>query len=119
MQRLGYLFITSILFSGIILNNLIPTKFIELGDIKHDCLIDAESRLACGFPLRIKEVTLYDLELIAGISDLLGNRLIERKSAIINKARNYHLKDKHKAFEIVHGIGEAKAKKLAKDLLVE
>jgi len=70
---------------------------------------DAESTLACGQRLYLSQVDLYDLELIPGLSDALGNRILAKRDDINRKARLLPELKSYQAFEIVKGIGPKKA----------
>lgn len=79
---------------------------------------DTESLFAFGNKLSFSRSDVYSLELIPGISDLIANRLLKMKGAIIQKSQGLKSNVKHTSFTQVYGIGIKTAEKLAIYLLL-
>ena len=79
----------------------------------------AEQRFAEGQKVSLSSVDLYDLELIPGVSDRLGQNILEDREKIIQKAKLPNLKKDFSPFEMAHGVGPKKAKMLSNYLLAE
>jgi hypothetical protein len=75
---------------------------------------DAESRLALGEPLELSTASIYDLELIAGISDTMATRIMEKKGEILLQASLLPPERRWLALTLVHGIGPKKGAHLAR-----
>ena len=75
-----------------------------------------ESTLALNQPLKVDQVGIFELELISGISDTLANNILRKRADMLSLAATLLTEEKHAALELVHGIGPAKAKTLAKNL---
>lgn len=75
---------------------------------------NAEAMLAIGQKLSFHRADLYDLELLPGVSDTIGLRLLNSKQTILCRLKQLSPNERYKAFTTVHGIGTAKAKALSK-----
>ena len=73
---------------------------------------DAESKLALGQRLKLEACDVFALELIPGISDTLAFKMVEKRSTIAETAQYLSHSSKHRALEIIHGIGKKTAQKL-------
>lgn len=72
----------------------------------------SEQQFVLGRKIPFSTADLYDLELIPGISDILGNNILKAREKILTTARSRNLTD-HRPFELAHGVGERTAKKLS------
>lgn len=77
---------------------------------------DGETRLALGEKLDLARASVFELELISGVSDRLAGRLIEQKGAIIAQASLLPPERRWVALTLVHGIGPKTAQKLSHDI---
>jgi hypothetical protein len=74
---------------------------------------DAESTLATGGKILLSCADLYEIELIPGVSDTLGLEILAKRAAIIQRAADLPPAERHRALELVHGIGPKISRKLA------
>src|SRR3990167_8543503 len=70
---------------------------------------DGESILARGEKLELSTASIYDLELITGISDKLAQAVLSKREEIRLRAAKLQMKQKKSALIPVHGIGEKRA----------
>ncbi len=80
---------------------------------------EAEDIFAYGHRISLKNATMYELELIPGVSDTLAKNILEDREKIIKKAITLPPKDRHTALELAHGIGVKTAKKLDRYLEIQ
>lgn len=71
-----------------------------------------EQQFALGNSVPLSIVDLYDLELIPGVSDKLGNNILSKRQEIITDALLNGLNNQSDPFELVHGVGKKSASKL-------
>ena len=85
-----------------------------LGQVAHirTSATDAETLLALGERIDFSRASLFDLELIPGISDRLATLLMLKKGEIHLRSRFFAPRDRYQAFMIVRGIGPKTAEKL-------
>ena len=74
---------------------------------------DPESLLAQGKKLPLATADIYALELIPGISDTLAHKIIATRLAVHSVSSFLRPSTKHRAFEVIHGVGPKTAKKLS------
>ncbi len=77
---------------------------------------NAEAAFALEQRIVFSRASIYELELIPGISDTLAFRIEAARPAILSAAAGESSKTRHLAFTTVHGIGEEIAQKLNKYL---
>lgn len=77
---------------------------------------DAESRLAAGKRIELCRAGMFELELIAGIADALAFEILRKKRAVLAAARALPPGARHRALELVHGIGRKRAQSLSRHL---
>lgn len=78
--------------------------------------IDAESALSCSIRLSLETADLYDLELIGGISDTRAEKILHSRAVIRSLAGWLRSEHRHRAFEVVYGIGARTATLLAQQI---
>ena len=79
----------------------------------------AEQQFALGRKVKFSSVDLYDLELIPGISDKLGNSILEARPKVLAWSPSTKAEKKLNPFELIKGVGKGTAAKLEKYLILE
>lgn len=74
-------------------------------------MTDAESLLATGGKIALSTATPYELMLIPGISDIVADKIISARPAVLRSARHLPVQSQYRALTVVHGIGEKMAQK--------
>lgn len=77
-----------------------------------------EAILACGNKLPLSELTIADSQLLSSIPEAALKELIEHKFEVIAHGLSLPQKRAHEAFEMIDGIGKARAAELNKVLLL-
>jgi hypothetical protein len=80
---------------------------------------DGESLLALGQPIPLSRASLYDLELIKGLSDRTAGRILERKGEILLQASLLPEGRKWEALTLVQGIGPKNGRRLSEFIALE
>jgi len=80
---------------------------------------DAESLIALGQPIPLSRASIFDLELISGVSDRMASRILEKKGEILTQATILPPERKWLALTLVHGIGPKNGRKLARWIAFE
>jgi len=92
----------------------VPPSLFDL--LKHP---GSETILALGGRLSLRHAGLYDLELIPGISDRLGQELLKNRSAILAAAKTMPPAQRYRALELTKGVGPKTALKLSEWLSLD
>ena len=79
----------------------------------------AEQQFALGRKIPLSSADLYDLELIPGVADNLASNIIEKRSQIILEDQLKTKNSRKLSFEMIHGVGNKTAEKLARYLSPE
>ena len=93
--------------------HLLPRRYatsnITLPAVAPAAITQSETRLALGLKIPLRQASVYDLELIPGISDVLANRLVKATWQIMVQSLYSQGAPPEAALALVHGIGEKKA----------
>jgi hypothetical protein len=78
--------------------------------------VSHEAVLACGDLIPLTELTMNDAQLLSQIPERALRELIEHRTDVIIHSHSLPRNKRHEAFEMIDGIGEARAKELGRTL---
>ena len=108
-MRQRYLSLSILIISSCLIKSLLSVTTSTYESVNLSGPFNSEALLAMKIKIPIRTASIADLILIKKLSDNLAQRIISLRIEILDKATKLPLGNKHRALEMVKGIGKKNA----------